>query len=342
MTFFRLLERFGSARAAIEALPSLSQTRSALIPAARHDVEREWQQTLDYGGTILCACEESYPRQLKPFDPPPPCLTVLGNLDLTDNRTVAIVGARQASAAGRKIARDLARNLSEPGFVIVSGLAKGIDGEAHAASLGSGTIAVLAGGIDHVYPRHHQDLYQAISNQGLIVSESPFGYRATARDFPRRNRIITGLSEGVIIIEAAARSGSLISARTALEQNREVLVVPGSPLDPRYSGSNELLRQGAVLIRDADDVIEALQPSLFRAARAPEPLGYRSQEDRNADTPPQQLEAVKAALSVTPVRIEEIAHSAGVSMSRCSAALVELELAGVARTYSGGLASLRV
>jgi DNA processing protein len=233
----------------------------------------------------------------------------------------------------------MAAKLSHEGLAIVSGLARGIDGEAHAASLSGGTIAVLGGGIDHIYPPQHRDLYEAISEMGLIVSESPFGHRATAKDFPRRNRIITGLSEGVVVIEAAERSGSLISARTALEQNREVMAVPGSPLEPRSSGSNRLLRDGAILVRDADDVMEALSSILPRTIQAPPPAYYDDLDDEHP-IPSSQVEAVRLALGPHPAAIEEIARAADIGSARCAAILVELEIAGEAVTYSGGYAAL--
>lgn len=272
--------------------------------------------------------------------PPPPVLSARGPLSSKSRRTIAIVGARQASALGRKLARDLAHDLSASGYVIVSGLARGIDGEAHAASLETGTIAVLGGGVDHVYPPQHEQLYEAIAESGLILSESPFGYRATARDFPRRNRIVTGLSLGVIVIEAADRSGSLISARTAAEQNRDVFAVPGSPLDPRYAGSNRLLRDGAILVRHADDVIEALAGSTITGAQAPAPPSFDFEETPPEDLPAMQMEAVLDVLTVSPLQIEEIARAASIGFSRCAAILVELELQGRVTTYPGGMASL--
>lgn len=267
-------------------------------------------------------------------------MSACGPLATASERTIAIVGARQASALGRKLARDLAHDLSAAGFVIVSGLARGIDGEAHAASLETGTVAVLGGGIDHIYPPQHEKLYAAISERGLILSESPFGYRATARDFPRRNRIVTGLSQGVIVIEAADRSGSLISARTAAEQNRDVFAVPGSPVDPRYAGSNRLLKDGAILVRDADDVLEVLSSSTSIAAQAPAPPLFDDEEPLPEDLPETQIEAVLSVLTVTPLQIEEIARAASLGFHRCAAILVELELQGRIMTYPGGMASL--
>ncbi|MEO1407168.1 MAG: DNA-processing protein DprA, partial [Pseudomonadota bacterium] len=225
VTFFQLLSRFGSVASAIDALPELAKRagRKRSLKAPAEDViEAELAATSKFGAKLIAACEPNYPRLLAALDPPPPILTVLGREDLLAQRAVAIVGARNASAAGRKIARDMAAYLGQQGFVVVSGLARGIDGEAHASALSTGTIAVLGGGVDHVYPPQHDRLYAAIAADGAIVSESPFGHRATARDFPRRNRLVTGLALGTVVIEAAERSGSLISARTAGEQGREV------------------------------------------------------------------------------------------------------------------------
>lgn len=339
VTFFQLLSRFGSAKRALQELPKISARHTQrAIPSKAH-IEEEYERLTTYGAEIICACEPTYPLLLAQVAPPPPVLTCLGDLDLLGRRSVAIVGARQASAAGRALARRFAVELSEAGFVVVSGLARGIDGEAHAASLEGGTVAVLGGGIDHVYPPQHAELYEAVRDQGLLISESPFGYRATARDFPRRNRIVTGLSEGVVVVEAAERSGSLISARTALEQNREVMAIPGSPLDPRYAGNNRLLRDGAQLVRDTADVIEALSSQLPRQFRAPQGTDFEGGYDPSVPIPEDQIAAVRAALTVTPVPIDEIARAATIGVHRCAAILVELELAGLATTHAGGLAS---
>jgi len=340
VTFFQLLSRFGSAKAALKALPGLTATGKKHAIPDRAEIEAEYENLTTFGATLICADEPTYPTLLNQLAPPPPLLTGFGDVTIAARRCVAIVGARQASAAGRQLARQIAGDLSDAGFVIVSGLARGIDGEAHVAGLTGGTIAVLGGGIDHIYPPQHERLYRAIGNQGLLLSESPFGYRATARDFPRRNRIVTGLSEGVLLIEAAERSGSLISARTALEQNREVFAVPGSPLDPRYAGTNRLLREGALLVRHADDVIDALSVPRKPTINAPPPPDYDAETEPFDQIPEAQKTAVRAALSPTPILIEEIARAAKVGTPRCATILVELELSGVATTHPGGLASL--
>ena len=298
VTFASLIARFGSAGEAIAALPGLDAKRARTVPEAGV-IEGELEAAAAIGARVLCSCESDYSDLLRELGPPPPVITVRGRVELLNTRTLAMVGARDASAAGRKIARDMARALGAAGLTTVSGLARGIDGEVHAASLETGTIAVLGGGVDHIYPPQHRDLYTAVAERGLIVSESPLGHRAQARDFPRRNRIITGLSLGVVVVEAAERSGSLISARTAGEQNREVMAVPGSPLDTRASGTNRLLREGAILVRHADDVIEAvtsLSQNLFRAPV--EPFAF---DLSDGDVPRGDVERVLAALSPAPM-----------------------------------------
>ncbi len=340
VTFAQLIARFGTASAALEGLPTLRRSgRAGPVPPPLHEVEQELDATRKYGAQIVCSGEADYPPLLAGLSPPPPIITALGNLALAHRPTVALVGARDASAAGRKLARDIAAVLSAADYVTVSGLARGIDGEIHAASLKGGTIAVLGGGIDHIYPPQHERLYAAVAAEGLIISESFFGYRAQARDFPRRNRIITGLSSGVVVIEAAERSGSLISARTAGEQGREVMAIPGSPLDPRAAGANRLLRDGAILVRNAQDVIEALSAFGTGSLRAPPPPPYETAPYEEAELPQSQIDAVRQALSASPMPIDELARAAQISSARCAAILMELELAGDAITLPGGLAS---
>lgn len=344
VTFASLLARHRSAAAALDALPSLAsragRTRPLAIPPAAA-VTQEITRTEAAGGRILASCEPDFPPLLAVLDPPPPVLSVRGDVSLAARPCLAMVGARNASAAGRKMARDLAGVLGAKGWVIVSGLARGIDAEAHAASLGTGTIAVLAGGLDHIYPPEHEALFHEIAARGLIVSESPFGYTAQARDFPRRNRIISGLSRGTLVVEASERSGSLITARMAGEQGREVMAVPGSPLDPRAAGANRLLKQGASLITSAADVLDILHALPRPVLRAPP--GSRFEDDPEGDRPaPGQVEAVRQALSPSPMPIDEIARAAGIGVHRCTAILVELELAGFAITLPGGLAALAI
>jgi len=341
VSFFQLIRRFGSATAALEALPDLSgRSRRAqpLQPPSQEEVERELTAVQRYGARIVLSLEPDYPPLLRDLEPPPPVLTLLGKASLAARPTVAIVGARNASAAGRKIARDMAAQLGQNGFSVVSGLALGIDGEAHAASLTTGTVAVLGGAIDHVYPPQHQRLYAEIAASGLIVSESPFGYRAKAQDFPRRNRIITGMSTGVVVVEAAERSGSLISARVAGEQGREVMAVPGSPLDSRAAGTNSLLHQGATLVRHADDVLDILATLDRRSVSAPPPRPFEYDPEAG-ETSESELQRVLEALSPHPMPIDEIARASSLPAARCAAVLLELELSGEAQTLPGGLAA---
>lgn len=344
VTFSQLIKKFGSAGEALASLPEISKRagrKRPLNPPSEKDVSEELDAALRYGAHIICSCEAEYPSLLRALDPPPPVITTLGDLTLLQKPSIAIVGARNASAAGRKMARDLASTLGEAGLVIVSGLARGIDGEAHAASLGTGTVAVLGGGIDHVYPPQHSALYNQIAERGVIVSESKFGHRATARDFPRRNRIITGLAKGVVVVEAAEKSGSLISARTAGEQGREVMAVPGSPLDPRTEGANRLIRQGAVLVRHAEDVLETL--STFPPMRFEAPPAEDYSEETVTEFPPEdEIMKVRQALSPSPISMDEIARAVQISAPRCAAILMELELSGEAYTLPGGMAARAV
>lgn len=340
VSFFQLIQRFKTATAALEALPELSsraRRKQPLQPPSRNEAESELKAARRYGAEIVPSTDPDYPPLLRNLAPPPPVLTLLGKAELARRPTVAIVGARNASAAGRKIARDMAAELGRNCFTVVSGLALGIDGEAHAATLATGTVAVLGGGVDHVYPPKHQRLYAEIAASGLIVSESPFGYRAKAQDFPRRNRIITGMSLGVVVVEAAERSGSLISARMAGEQGREVMAVPGSPLDPRAAGTNGLLHQGATLVRHAGDVLDVLSSLDRRQVSAPPPRPFEF--DPEAIEPDESdLRRVREALSPHPMPIDEIARASDLTAARCAAILLELEIAGDAQTLPGGLA----
>ena len=340
VTFFQLLAKFKTAHKAIDALPELSRRSGRKRPLKappQDEIAAELNATTKHGARILTSADPNFPELLRMLDPPPPVITALGDTDLAQGNTIAIVGARNASAAGRKMARDISAELGRAGYKTVSGLARGIDGEAHAASLKTGTVAVLGGGIDHVYPPQHERLYAALAAEGLILSESPFGHRATAKDFPRRNRIITGCALGVVVVEATERSGSLISARTAGEQGREVMAVPGSPLDPRAAGTNRLIRSGAALVRNAQDVLDVVQ-SLPRLRVEAKPLPPLTDVEADAP-PPSQIEAVRQSLTPHPMPVDEIARATQLGISRCLAILMELELAGEAITLPGGLAA---
>ncbi|MCP2670080.1 DNA-processing protein DprA [Maricaulaceae bacterium EIL42A08] len=345
VTFAKLIERFGDAQSAIDALPRLARRggrAKPLKPASRDEARRELDRLDSLSARLLCACEPDYPDLLASLDPPPPVISVIGPLDPDARPVCAMVGARNASAIGLRFAGDLARQLGEAGIVVASGLARGIDGAAHAATLESGTMAVVAGGLASIYPPEHAELHAAIARKGLIVSEMPPDYTPQARDFPRRNRLISGLSLGVVVIEAAERSGSLITARYALEQGREVMAAPGSPLDPRAKGTNRLLRDGAALIESLDDVIAVLEQTRRPSVEAPamgdyedEPLDPH-QLDKEAD---EVREQVASLLSPSPVHRDELVRHTGAPARAVIAALVELELAGRALIHADGSVS---
>ena len=341
-TFRDLINRYGGAHAALAALPSLARRGGASGPALifpREDAERELAAAKARGVAFIALGEPDYPQRLQMIDDPPPLLSVRGKLSALARPLVAIVGSRNASAAGLKFAERIARDLGQAGFGIVSGLARGIDAAAHRGSLASGTIAVLAGGHDRIYPAEHADLLESILADGAALSEMPIGWEPRARDFPRRNRLISGLSAGVIIIEAARRSGSLITARLAGEQGREVFAVPGSPLDPRAEGTNGLLKQGATLVTEAADVIAVLEPILGRTLDLPaqEPdLVPRLDGEPGED----QRSRIVSLLGPTPVAIDDLVRLSQTSAAIVRMVLLELEIAGRLERHGGGLVSL--
>lgn len=338
VAFNQLLQRFGSAERAVAALPDLIRRgggQGHALPAVER-IEAELEAGERIGARLIVLGEADYPAMLAVVDPAPPLLWTLGDPALMRRPCIAVVGARIASAGGQRIARGLAQQLGEAGHVVVSGLARGIDGAAHAGALTTGTVAVLGGGVDDVYPPDNADLYRQIAEQGCIVSESPVGARAQAKDFPRRNRIISGLSRGVIVVEAELRSGSLITARLATEQGRDVFAVPGSPLDPRSKGPNELLRQGAILCEGIDDVERAFS-TLRTLAEPPIDTPFEGAPD---DVDQVLIERVAALLSPTPTPRDELARAVGAPIGAVAAALLELSLAGRATLLSGGLASI--
>lgn len=264
-TFRTLIARFGTASAALEALPDMARRSGrAMRIATQEEIERELAAARRLGVQFVALGEPDYPAALRTIDSAPPIIALRGKVQVLDKPMVAIVGSRNASANGMTFAERLARGLGEAGFTVVSGLARGVDARAHAASLTTGTVAVLAGGHDRLYPAEHEPLLLKLIDNGAAVSEMPMGWTPRGRDFPRRNRIVSGLALGTVVVEAARRSGSLITARFAMEQGREVFAVPGSPLDPRAEGPNDLIRQGANLCASVDDVINALSPLVER------------------------------------------------------------------------------
>jgi DNA processing protein len=294
------------------------------------------------GVTFIGLGEAEYPAQLQTIDDAPPLIAVRGRTAVLHAPMVAMVGSRNASAAGVKVTEQLGRDLGNAGFVVVSGLARGIDAAAHRASLATGTVAVLAGGHDRVYPPEHVPLLDALIAAGAAVSEMPFGWEPRGRDFPRRNRLISGFALGVIVVEAARKSGSLITARLALEQNREVFAVPGSPLDPRSEGTNALLKQGAVLVTQAEDVLDVLGPIVRQEPARP---AEEPQSPEAAPAPPSEPSSdararIVALLGPTPVAIDDLIRLSGASAAVVHTTLLELELAGRLKRQRGGLVAL--
>jgi DNA processing protein len=343
VTFAQLIARFGSATAALAELPRLSRRGGGdeLSPPSDADARRELERLHEFGGRMIASVEPEYPRGLAALDPPPPLISVIGHDTLLAREMVGIVGARNASALGCRLAARLAADLGEAGFAVVSGLARGIDAAAHDASLAHGTCAVVAGGIDIIYPPENTALYGRIRAQGAIVSEMPFGERPQARHFPRRNRLISGLARGVVIVEAAEGSGSLITARFALEQNREIFAVPGSPLDPRARGTNHLIREGATLTETADDVIAALRPIVGRDFQEPggksdSALPDGARLDAEADRVRVRIEE---ALGPAPVEVDELIRLCRVPAAAVLTVLLEMELAGRLARHSGNRVS---
>ena len=339
-TFRSLLNHFGSARTALERLPELARRGGAARPGricSENDARAELAASERLGVHLLAPDEDGYPPRLATLDDAPPLLGVKGARDVLMRPVIAIVGSRNASGAGLKFAGTLARDLGEAGFVIASGLARGIDQAAHRASLAGGTVAVLAGGHDKVYPPEHEDLLAAmIDAGGAAISEMPLGHAPRARDFPRRNRLISGMALGVVVVEAALRSGSLITARIAAEQGREVFAVPGSPLDPRAAGTNDLIKQGATLTTEASDVINAVEPIMGR------PLALREPEDEPLASEPEVGDRARivSLLGPSPISLDDLIRMAGTSPAIVRTVLLELELAGRLERHGGGLVSL--
>ena len=338
VTYRQLLARFGTAAAALEAIPQLAMNGGAQPPrlASRAEVEREMAQTARLGARYLFLGDRDYPPLLARIETAPPALIVRGDVSIATRTAIAIVGARNASAAACRFARGLAQQLGDAGATIVSGLARGIDTAAHQGSLESGTAGVIASGVDIVFPPENAELQEAIANRGLLIAEQPPGTEPRGRHFPRRNRIIAGLAVGTVVVEAAPKSGSLITARMAAEAGREVMAVPGSPLDPRAQGCNALIREGATLVQSAADILEQVRPIDPRAVAEPghgygaEPFADASDSDRGR---------VTALLGPTPVPVDELIRQAGMPGPVVQTVLLELELAGRLERHAGGRVS---
>ena len=341
-TFRSLVNHFGSAREALARLPDLAR-RGGAARAGRIYSEAEAQEEIAAGKRIgvslLAPGEAGYPPRLASIDDAPPLLGVRGNLDVMMRPMIAIVGSRNASGAGLKFAGQLARELGEAGFVIISGLARGVDQAAHRASVESCTIAVLAGGHDCIYPPEHGDLLASIlDHAGAAISEMPLGHEPRARDFPRRNRLISGAALGVVVVEAAHRSGSLITARMAAVQGREVFAVPGSPLDPRAAGTNDLIKQGATLVTEAADIINAVAPIMERPLM--HPASEPDSEPFESDPQSHDRDQITGLLGPAPISIDDLVRMSGASPAIVRTVLLELELAGRLERHGGGLVSL--
>jgi len=338
VTFRQLIARFGTPAAALQAVPDLARRGGGKAPAicTRHEAEREIARVEKLGAKFLVLGQGLYPSLLAELEDAPPLLVDKGSLNLLDRQALAIVGARNASAAACRFARGLAHDLGRHDVVVVSGLARGIDSAAHDGALENGTVGVIAGGIDIFYPPESEERQKALYDRGLVLAGMPPGTEPRARHFPYRNRIIAGIGSGTVVVEAAPRSGSLITARLAAEAGREVMAVPGSPLDPRAQGCNQLIRDGATLVQNAADVIEAIRPFESRVRAAPE--RYEPLQTMNGTD---ALSAVEELLGPSPVPVDEIIRLSGASSGSVQMALLELDLAGRLERHAGGRVSLR-
>lgn len=336
VTFYQMIAAYGTATAALDALPELAQRSQRKKPfhiPALSAVEREYDALHRYGGTMIAACEAAYPLALSALEDAPPLLSVMGDARLLNRPCVAIVGSRNASLNGRRFAELVARDLGRADQMVVSGLARGIDTAAHIGSLETGTIAVIAGGIDVVYPPENKKLYDAIAERGAIVAESPFAQQPFAQSFPRRNRIISGLSAGVVVVEASQKSGSLITARNAGEQGRDVYAVPGHPLDPRAAGPNHLIREGATLVRDAGDILESLR-DFSGGLRDSAPQRFTAEHEQVDFENVTILDTGQARamltdhIGFTPVYVDELIRACAIPAGQVQGTLLDMELNG--------------
>lgn len=361
VAFQRIMRRVGSAEEALERLPDLAR-RAGVEAASAVEAEAEMARGEAAGARLLCLGAPDYPRMLARIDAPPPALWLLGRPETLAEKAVAVVGSRNASALGRRFAEETAKALAEAGWLVVSGLARGIDAAAHKGALDAVdglTAAALAGGVDHVYPPENAALHARIAETGALVSEMPMGMEPAARHFPRRNRIVSGLSKGVLVIEGALRSGALITARAALDQGREAMAAPGHPWDARAAGSNLLIRDGAALIRSAEDVVEALETGGFARRRRPGPppeaedeafeeealedetLESRTEEAATDDGAPHApAERLLALLSLSPIQLDELTRQSGLAPAEIAQALMTLELSGRIERRPGGMICL--
>ncbi|MBL6932357.1 MAG: DNA-protecting protein DprA [Rhodospirillales bacterium] len=344
ITFFRLLERFGSACGALDALPGLARSggKKAIRVASKALAEDEMAELKRIGAQLIAWGEPDYPALLHHIEDPPPLISVLGHPHLLTKKAIAIVGARNASINGKKFARQIAEDLGRGGLMVVSGLARGIDAEAHAGALESGSVGVLAGGVNIVYPKENASLYEALKERGALISEIPPGTNPQARHFPRRNRIISGIARGVVVVEAGAKSGSLITARMALEQGREIFAVPGAPGDPRSKGGNQLIRSGAILIESAQNVFEALNGLSRALLTDKEVFDFEGQKVIQLNEKEVEIARplIEESLGPESVCVDEIIRNCQLSPAVVSTVLLELELAGRLERHPGNKVSI--
>ncbi len=344
-TFQKLLFHFGDPGRALDNLPDMAKRGGRSKPirtCPKDEAIRELEQGHKLGHTLLAQVENAYPRLLAEIEDAPPVLWACGDLGLLNRPTIAMVGARNASLNGRNLTRRLASDLGRAGLVVASGLARGIDASAHEGSMSTGTIAVMAGGLDVVYPPEHTDLYRSVLETGVVIAEMPPGTQPQSGHFPRRNRIVSGVALGVVVVEASLKSGSLITAKMALDQGREVFAVPGSPLDPRAQGPNDLLRHGATLTETVADILDSLAPRLHRPLSEPDsplapqanPTVFSEHDLRSAQ------DAILECLGFAPVTVDEIIRQCQLSPALASLVLLELELAGRLERQTGNRVSL--
>jgi DNA processing protein len=346
-TFRDLINHFGSAEMALEALPELSRRGGSTRPvrvASREEALSELDVAQRFGARFVGIGEPDYPSALRQVEGAPPLIAIKGKAPVLRQPSIGMVGARNCSVSGAKFAAMLAREIGRAGYSVVSGFARGIDSAAHRASLDTGTIAVLAGGLDKPYPPENEPLLAEFeASNGLLLSEMPFGWEPRAKDFPRRNRLIAGIGLGLVVIEAAARSGSLITARYAANFGRLVFAVPGSPLDPRSEGANGLIKDGASLVTNANDIIEAMAPvsriDLFSPQQVSEPI---YEDDKPMALPPSERERdlIVDALGPTPAEIDDIIRHTGLPAQSVYLVLLELDLAGRLHRHAGGMVSI--
>lgn len=346
ITFFQLIRKFGSPAAAINALPNLSLRggrQQALPVCSKAEVEKEIEAAGKFGARLIVYGAADYPKWLLSIADPPPVITVAGHTHLWQGKdSIAMVGARNASATGCQFAQRLAKELGQQGLTVVSGLARGIDTFVHKGSLAAGTVAVIAGGVDNIYPPENAILYQQIRETGAIISEQPFGAIPFAGAFPGRNRIIAGMTLGTVVVEASPKSGSLITARMANENGRELFAVPGSPLDARSKGCNQLIRQGAIMVENVDDILQGIQR--LRGLGMEEVSASSYIDEPAAPANESELDAVRAQilekLGITPVSVDELIEQCHISASVALTVVLELELAGRLKRVSGNKVAL--